>query len=195
LGSRDYWVGVRELGELERLSFRVVKQWVERNGRSHHTGRAQKERGPGFDFRDSMHGSDQVVSMQRLAGLINAQDMHGNTALSMAILHNRSVGLFWRCIRSLLTLVCLTGPRWFATSSTPQPLVHAHQRHSLLDIGCLCFSRRLFDRDLRGVDNVEKFVTDVLGATANTRQMTLADMFLKLSYTSAARWCLGTLHS
>ena len=40
-------------------------------------------------FQDSMHGSDQVVNMQRLAGLINAQDMHGNTALSMAILHNR----------------------------------------------------------------------------------------------------------
>ena len=140
-----------------------------------------------------MHGSDQVVSMQHLAGLINAQDMHGNTALSMAILHNRSVGLFWRCIRSLLTLVCLTGPRWFATSSTPQPLVHAHQRHSLLDIGCLCFSRRLFDRDLRGVDNVEKFVTDVLGATANTRQMTLADMFLKLCYTSAGEVVPGDI--
>ena len=48
LGSRDYWVGVRELGELERLSLRAVKQWVERNGHSQRTGRAQKERGPGF---------------------------------------------------------------------------------------------------------------------------------------------------
>ena len=41
-------VGVRELGEIERLSFRAVKQWVERNGRSQRTGRAQEERGPGF---------------------------------------------------------------------------------------------------------------------------------------------------
>ena len=48
LGSRDYWVGVRELGELERLSFRAVKQWVERNGRSQRTGRSQKEWGLGF---------------------------------------------------------------------------------------------------------------------------------------------------
>ena len=41
-------VGVRELGEIERLSCRAVKQWVERNGRSQRTGRSQKEWGPGF---------------------------------------------------------------------------------------------------------------------------------------------------
>jgi hypothetical protein len=41
LGSRDYWVGVRELGELGRLSFRAVDPWVVRNGRSHRTGRTE----------------------------------------------------------------------------------------------------------------------------------------------------------
>ncbi len=41
-------LGFVYLGDLERLSFRAVKQWVERNGRNQRTGRAQKERGPGF---------------------------------------------------------------------------------------------------------------------------------------------------
>ena len=45
LGSGDYWVGVRAGG----ASFRAFKQWVEEPAQCHQrTGRARKERGPGF---------------------------------------------------------------------------------------------------------------------------------------------------
>ena len=47
--SRDYWVRVRELGERGSSLNRAVKQWVEEPAQWHQrTGRARKERGPGF---------------------------------------------------------------------------------------------------------------------------------------------------
>jgi hypothetical protein len=55
-------VGVRELGEIERLSFRAVKQWVERNGRSGCTSaRAEHRRNgdPGLWVRNKEQWADR----------------------------------------------------------------------------------------------------------------------------------------
>ena len=41
-------LGFVNLGSWGEAFLRAVKQWVERNGHSQRTGRAQKERGPGF---------------------------------------------------------------------------------------------------------------------------------------------------